>query len=92
MRSSLATLRSVWFGPLSCLLVCVQAGFLLPLSGGVDSSSTACIVHCMCVLLCRAAEGGSEYPPEMLFICSVVLVNINLCRSSVGAFRAERSE
>lgn len=45
------------------LLVCVQAGFLLPLSGGVDSSSTACIVHCMCVLLCRAVEGGSEYPP-----------------------------
>lgn len=66
VRSSLATLRSVWFGPLSCLLVCVQAGFLLPLSGGVDSSSTACIVHCMCVQLCRAVEGGSEYPPLIL--------------------------
>uniref|UniRef100_I3J649 Glutamine-dependent NAD(+) synthetase n=1 Tax=Oreochromis niloticus TaxID=8128 RepID=I3J649_ORENI len=37
-----------------------QAGFLLPLSGGVDSSSTACIVHCMCVLLCRAVEGGNS--------------------------------
>uniref|UniRef100_A0A3Q4GF27 Glutamine-dependent NAD(+) synthetase n=1 Tax=Neolamprologus brichardi TaxID=32507 RepID=A0A3Q4GF27_NEOBR len=36
------------------------AGFLLPLSGGVDSSSTACIVHCMCVLLCRAVEGGNS--------------------------------
>lgn len=39
----------------------LQAGFLLPLSGGVDSSSTACIVHSMCVLLCQAIEDGSEY-------------------------------
>uniref|UniRef100_A0A672GNV3 Glutamine-dependent NAD(+) synthetase n=1 Tax=Salarias fasciatus TaxID=181472 RepID=A0A672GNV3_SALFA len=37
-----------------------QAGFLLPLSGGVDSSSTACIVHSMCVLLCQAVEDGRE--------------------------------
>ncbi|XP_068177532.1 glutamine-dependent NAD(+) synthetase [Antennarius striatus] len=36
-----------------------QAGFLLPLSGGVDSSSTACIVHSMCVLLCQAVEDGN---------------------------------
>lgn len=39
---------------------CVQAGFLLPLSGGVDSASSACIVHSLCVLLCRAVEDGSE--------------------------------
>lgn len=38
-----------------------QVGFLLPLSGGVDSSSTACIVHSMCVLLCQAIEDNSEY-------------------------------
>ncbi|XP_068594886.1 glutamine-dependent NAD(+) synthetase-like [Brachionichthys hirsutus] len=37
-----------------------QAGFLLPLSGGVDSSSTACIVHSMCVLLCQAVEEGNR--------------------------------
>lgn len=36
-----------------------QAGFLLPLSGGVDSSSTACIVHSMCVLLCQAVVDGN---------------------------------
>nr|XP_019935239.1 PREDICTED: glutamine-dependent NAD(+) synthetase [Paralichthys olivaceus] len=36
-----------------------QAGFLLPLSGGVDSSSTACIVHSMCVLVCQAVEDGN---------------------------------
>ncbi|KAM4596990.1 glutamine-dependent NAD(+) synthetase isoform 1-T1 [Fundulus diaphanus] len=37
-----------------------QGGFLLPLSGGVDSSSTACIVHCMCVLLCQAVDDGNS--------------------------------
>uniref|UniRef100_A0A8C9X2M5 Glutamine-dependent NAD(+) synthetase n=1 Tax=Sander lucioperca TaxID=283035 RepID=A0A8C9X2M5_SANLU len=36
-----------------------QAGFLLPLSGGVDSSSTACIVHSMCTLLCQAVKDGN---------------------------------
>ncbi|TNM90520.1 glutamine-dependent NAD(+) synthetase isoform X1 [Takifugu flavidus] len=36
-----------------------QAGFLLPLSGGVDSASSACIVHSLCVLLCRAVEDGN---------------------------------
>lgn len=42
------------------VIICVQAGFLLPLSGGVDSASTACIVHSLCVLLCQAVEDGSE--------------------------------
>ncbi|XP_007544049.1 glutamine-dependent NAD(+) synthetase isoform X1 [Poecilia formosa] len=37
-----------------------QGGFLLPLSGGVDSSSTACIVHSMCVLLCQAVEDSNS--------------------------------
>nr|XP_020469362.1 glutamine-dependent NAD(+) synthetase [Monopterus albus] len=37
-----------------------QAGFLLPLSGGVDSSSTACIVYSMCVLLCQAVKDGNS--------------------------------
>uniref|UniRef100_A0A4W6CZ20 Glutamine-dependent NAD(+) synthetase n=1 Tax=Lates calcarifer TaxID=8187 RepID=A0A4W6CZ20_LATCA len=37
-----------------------QAGFLLPLSGGVDSSSTACIVHSMCVLLCQTVQDGNK--------------------------------
>ncbi|XP_034536588.1 glutamine-dependent NAD(+) synthetase [Notolabrus celidotus] len=36
-----------------------QAGFLLPLSGGVDSSSAACIIHSMCVLICQAVEDGN---------------------------------
>uniref|UniRef100_A0A8C6WYW7 Glutamine-dependent NAD(+) synthetase n=1 Tax=Neogobius melanostomus TaxID=47308 RepID=A0A8C6WYW7_9GOBI len=41
-------------------LVMPQAGFLLPLSGGVDSSSTACIVYSMCVQICRAVDVGNS--------------------------------
>ncbi|XP_077375457.1 glutamine-dependent NAD(+) synthetase [Festucalex cinctus] len=37
-----------------------QGGFLLPLSGGVDSSSVACIVYSMCVLVCHAIENGNN--------------------------------
>ncbi|TRZ01942.1 hypothetical protein DNTS_032275 [Danionella cerebrum] len=37
-----------------------QAGFLLPLSGGVDSSSTACIVYSMCAQVCQAVENGNS--------------------------------
>lgn len=37
-----------------------QAGFLLPLSGGVDSSSTACIVYSMCVQICQAVKEGNS--------------------------------
>ncbi|XP_033842416.2 glutamine-dependent NAD(+) synthetase [Periophthalmus magnuspinnatus] len=37
-----------------------QAGFLLPLSGGVDSSSTACIVFSMCVQVCEAVRSGNS--------------------------------
>ncbi|XP_059618626.1 glutamine-dependent NAD(+) synthetase [Phlebotomus argentipes] len=35
-----------------------QGGFFLPLSGGVDSSSTASIVHSMCRLVVNAIELG----------------------------------
>ncbi|KAM9860636.1 glutamine-dependent NAD(+) synthetase [Aulostomus maculatus] len=47
-----------------------QAGFLLPLSGGVDSSSTACIVYSMCVLLCQAVNNGNKQVVDD--ICRVV--------------------
>ncbi|KAL4642031.1 glutamine-dependent NAD(+) synthetase [Arapaima gigas] len=36
-----------------------QAGFMLPLSGGIDSSSTACIVYSMCDQICQAVRNGS---------------------------------
>ncbi|XP_066992905.1 glutamine-dependent NAD(+) synthetase isoform X2 [Anabrus simplex] len=35
-----------------------QGGFFLPLSGGVDSSSTACIVFSMCNLVVNAVNAG----------------------------------
>ena len=38
----------------------VQGGFFLPLSGGIDSSATACIVASMCHLVCDAAKQGGE--------------------------------
>ncbi|XP_048340740.1 glutamine-dependent NAD(+) synthetase isoform X5 [Sphaerodactylus townsendi] len=37
-----------------------QGGFLLPLSGGVDSSSTACIVYSMCLQICSAVWDGNQ--------------------------------
>lgn len=37
-----------------------QGGFFLPLSGGVDSSSTACIVHSMCRLVVEAVQRGDQ--------------------------------
>ncbi|KAM4018487.1 glutamine-dependent NAD(+) synthetase [Anomaloglossus baeobatrachus] len=37
-----------------------QGGFLLPLSGGVDSSAVACIVFSMCRLVCQAVSSGNE--------------------------------
>ncbi|MEE6498987.1 hypothetical protein FKM82_003271 [Ascaphus truei] len=37
-----------------------QSGFLLPLSGGVDSAATACIVFSMCRLVCQAVGAGNQ--------------------------------
>ncbi|XP_035773682.1 glutamine-dependent NAD(+) synthetase-like [Anopheles albimanus] len=41
-----------------------QGGFFLPLSGGVDSSSTAIIVYSMCRLVVRAIEEGQQQVRE----------------------------
>ncbi|XP_030056591.1 LOW QUALITY PROTEIN: glutamine-dependent NAD(+) synthetase [Microcaecilia unicolor] len=37
-----------------------QAGFFLPLSGGIDSSSTACIVFSMCYQVCKNVKNGNQ--------------------------------
>jgi NAD+ synthase (glutamine-hydrolysing) len=37
-----------------------QGGFFLPLSGGVDSSSTATIVHSMCRLIVHAVQADND--------------------------------
>nr|XP_033784650.1 glutamine-dependent NAD(+) synthetase isoform X2 [Geotrypetes seraphini] len=37
-----------------------QAGFLLPLSGGIDSSSTACIVFSLCHQVCESVKNGNQ--------------------------------
>ena len=35
------------------------AGFFLPLSGGIDSSSTACLIASMCYMVVEACEQGN---------------------------------
>ncbi|XP_030887074.1 glutamine-dependent NAD(+) synthetase [Leptonychotes weddellii] len=37
-----------------------QAGFFLPLSGGVDSAATACLVYSMCHQVCEAVKHGNQ--------------------------------
>ncbi|XP_053305509.1 glutamine-dependent NAD(+) synthetase [Spea bombifrons] len=37
-----------------------QSGFLLPLSGGADSSAVASIVYSMCCLVCEAVDEGNQ--------------------------------
>ncbi|KAM8814053.1 glutamine-dependent NAD(+) synthetase isoform 2-T2 [Rhynchonycteris naso] len=37
-----------------------QAGFFLPLSGGVDSAATACLVFSMCHQVCEAVKNGNQ--------------------------------
>ncbi|XP_047374653.1 glutamine-dependent NAD(+) synthetase isoform X4 [Sciurus carolinensis] len=37
-----------------------QAGFFLPLSGGVDSAATACLVYSMCCQVCEAVRRGNQ--------------------------------
>nr|XP_012613089.1 glutamine-dependent NAD(+) synthetase isoform X5 [Microcebus murinus] len=37
-----------------------QAGFFLPLSGGVDSAATACLVYSMCHQVCQAVKSGNQ--------------------------------
>uniref|UniRef100_A0A8C9GNF8 Glutamine-dependent NAD(+) synthetase n=2 Tax=Piliocolobus tephrosceles TaxID=591936 RepID=A0A8C9GNF8_9PRIM len=37
-----------------------QAGFLLPLSGGVDSAATACLVYSMCCQVCKSVRSGNQ--------------------------------
>lgn len=43
-----------------CLVGPFQAGFLLPLSGGVDSAATACLVYSMCCQVCKSVRSGSR--------------------------------
>jgi NAD+ synthase (glutamine-hydrolysing) len=38
-----------------------QGGFFLPLSGGIDSCSTACIVYSMCRLIHAEIQNNSNF-------------------------------
>ncbi|KOB67091.1 putative glutamine-dependent NAD(+) synthetase [Operophtera brumata] len=51
-----------------------QGGFFLPLSGGVDSTSTACIVFSMCTQICDAIQKGDYTPSDPMELCNRLLV------------------
>ena len=57
-----------------------QGGFFLPLSGGIDSSSVACIVASMCNLVVNEIKNGGKLNLCMLvnfaccFCCLLVLL------------------
>lgn len=44
-----------------------MAGFFLPISGGIDSASTACIVGCMCDLVIQSCHDYGEFAFTFLF-------------------------
>lgn len=44
-----------------------QGGFFLPLSGGVDSSATACVVYSMCCMVVDAVKSGGMYHLYQLY-------------------------
>lgn len=46
-----------------------QGGFFLPLSGGVDSTSTACIVFSMCTQICDAIKAGGLFIYTLELFC-----------------------
>ncbi|XP_066582206.1 glutamine-dependent NAD(+) synthetase [Prorops nasuta] len=66
-----------------------QGGFFLPLSGGVDSAATACIVYSMCEMIVEAVNKGDTevlkevrkivgdyeyYPTDPKKLCNTLLV------------------
>lgn len=56
-----------------------MAGFFLPLSGGIDSSSTAAIVASMCELVMESSRKGSEYAAEHT-LYGGVCVYMHVCK------------
>ena len=66
-----------------------QGGFFLPLSGGIDSSSSACLVASMCHLVIDAINSGSESPLRHGNCTSFGVNALNLSVSSGGHLHSE---
>ena len=45
-----------------------MAGFFLPLSGGIDSASTACIVGCMCDIVIQSCHDYGKLMVPSLYL------------------------
>ncbi|XP_023314568.1 glutamine-dependent NAD(+) synthetase isoform X3 [Trichogramma pretiosum] len=85
-----------------------QGGFFLPLSGGVDSSSTACIVYSMCCMIVEAVKQGDgkalgdirkivgdpDYvPTDAKQLCNTLLVTCYMAtENSSSATKARAAE
>ncbi|XP_061378873.1 glutamine-dependent NAD(+) synthetase [Danaus plexippus] len=83
-----------------------QGGFFLPLSGGVDSASTACIVFSMCTLICETIHKGesqvlydlrkilcqSDYTPsDPMELCNRLLVTCYMASENSSSETKQRA-
>lgn len=59
-----------------------QGGFFLPLSGGVDSASSACVVYSMCEMIVESVGRGGKIRPRCL-PSNKGLFHISFCISYV---------
>jgi len=84
-----------------------QAGFFLPLSGGVDSTSVACIVYSMCEMVHKEVTEGNEHvlndlrvitrddtftPESPQQICSNVLTTCYMASENSSSETKSRAE
>uniref|UniRef100_A0A3Q1ILN3 Glutamine-dependent NAD(+) synthetase n=1 Tax=Anabas testudineus TaxID=64144 RepID=A0A3Q1ILN3_ANATE len=77
-----------------------QAGFLLPLSGGVDSSSTACIVNSMCVVsifqvledVRRVVGEQSYYPQSPRDLCGHIFTTCYMASENSSSDTCNRAK
>jgi NAD+ synthase (glutamine-hydrolysing) len=60
-----------------------QGGFFLPLSGGVDSSSSACIIHSMCRMVVDAIQHGDA---QVLHDVRKILADPDFTPHNAGKF------
>ncbi|KAJ8675945.1 hypothetical protein QAD02_011731 [Eretmocerus hayati] len=83
-----------------------QGGFFLPLSGGVDSSSTACLVYSMCCMIVESVKKGDtqvlsdirkivgdpEYVPiDPKQLCNTLLVTCYMATENSSAETKSRA-
>ncbi|XP_015376599.1 PREDICTED: glutamine-dependent NAD(+) synthetase [Diuraphis noxia] len=84
-----------------------QGGYFLPLSGGIDSSSTACIVFSMCNLIYQACKDGDTqvlnevrmivgqqnyFPPNARELCNQLFTTCYMATENSSSQTKKRAE